>query len=747
MTFPEAQMSLLEAGASPVKFNDGAETLPESQLSPSETESCWLGLATDNRRLFDALQDGWLRPHPSDGQVVGIRAYARDRNLPDTGHPIHVQVKFDPAKLPELGIQVLHNKSWRPSCIKALEPTDQALYWPGALPTFAISELLVSTEEERARFTGMTKFASNLVLPEVPVKVSAGTGDCFDVEVSPPQVEVDISIPGDLDTIHGAIAMAVWGVPRIDPWLDILTISLDPKQSSLEELAGKVDAPWWRFPPWTQSQDNVNPEDFHDRLWLAAIKVFRNQGSGERINPRLLSKQIYDTASQGYPAESQGNEASKWLEQTNDILRAESIIHLQNWQSCPVGIAIQLVLTRPEPTNFKTWFKDMPQLPPAIAWSAAVLCGLLHGYRRLDCQFRGTTLQRELLSIHALRLSAYVEGLPDMSWPSVTASKPEWRKTSNGIVLSWDGKDFSIKTEKARGRWFGADFKNATIQKEAQKLTKELNWPCFTQDIILRDVQLPYSGSGTMQLLPGSDALIKVEGEVRIRLPENQGLEKNLDVAAFRHLISTEAGQLPNPPTFSADSETQFKQPEIPGLKYIPDFLSATEEDELIKIIDNQEWSTELKRRVQHYGWRYDYKARHIDPSMSLGPLPEWAAKLARRLASEGLVPMFPDQLIVNEYTADQGISSHVDSDSFADGVAMISLLESWGMVFRKKRPKDKIEKLLERRSATILTGEARYDWKHEIPKRKSEICGPGKKRKDRKRRISLTFRKVNYPT
>ena len=744
MIFPESQMSLLEAESSSAGFKNGTEMLPESQTSPLETESCWLGLATDNRRLFDAFQDGWLRPMPSDGQVVGIRSYARDKILDDSGHPIPVRVKFDVTKLPEFNIHVLRDKCWQLSYIKNLEPRDHALYWPSALPTFAISELLVSTEEERARFTGMAKFTSNVVIREELVKVGTVIKDCFDVDISPPKKAVGISIPKNLDAIHGAIAMAVWGIPRIDPWLDILTASLDLEQSSLEELTGKVDASWWQFPPWMKGLDNAMPNNLQDSLWLSATKVFRDYKNFGRINPQLLSKQIHDAVLQIYPAEGQYNEASKWLERTTGILRAESIITLQIWQNCPVGTAIQLVLNRPEPTNFRTWFDDMPELPPAIAWSAAVLCGLLHGYRNLDCQFRGTQLQSEILSIHALRLAASANGLPDVYWPSVTANKPEWRRTANRIVLSWNDNDFSTKTEKARGQWFSADFSDTFIRDEAQKLATKLNWPCVTQDIILKDVQIPYSGLGTIYTTI-QDSSLKVVGEVRIPLPENVKTEKKLNIDRFRYLISTEAGQPPKPPFSLSESEAQIHQPEIPGLKYIPDFLSTEEEEELVKIIDSHPWNTDLRRRVQHYGWRYDYKARRVDPSMFLGYLPEWAGKLARRLASEGLVPQLPDQLIVNEYTAEQGISSHIDSDSFADGVAMISLLESWGMVFRKKRKKNKIEKLLERRSATILCGEARYDWKHEIPKRKSEICGPGKKRKDRNRRISLTFRKVNY--
>ena len=118
---------------------------------------------------------------------------------------------------------------------------------------------------------------------------------------------------------------------------------------------------------------------------------------------------------------------------------------------------------------------------------------------------------------------------------------------------------------------------------------------------------------------------------------------------------------------------------------------------------------------------------------------------LARRLFDAKLVPNLPDQVIVNEYRKDQGIGRHVDSESFADGIAMISLRESWEMIFCDKRGKRKVNRILERRSVTVIEGKARYDWTHEIPKRKSEPVNPGKKypRRDRERRISLTFRKV----
>lgn len=49
-----------------------------------------------------------------------------------------------------------------------------------------------------------------------------------------------------------------------------------------------------------------------------------------------------------------------------------------------------------------------------------------------------------------------------------------------------------------------------------------------------------------------------------------------------------------------------------PDVRYFSDFLSR-EEEEAIKVrLDAGEWSNTLKRRVQHFGYLYDYKARTV---------------------------------------------------------------------------------------------------------------------------------------
>ena len=142
------------------------------------SEARWLGLATDHRRLFDALQDGWLRPlEPQTGILVGVDRYVAERRPDQEGHPIPVHLELDIAKLPESRVAAFRDGRWEARSIREIEASDTALYWPGVLPAFAIRGIMVSTEEERARLAGMARFVSNLMLPEEAVRIDPAPGD------------------------------------------------------------------------------------------------------------------------------------------------------------------------------------------------------------------------------------------------------------------------------------------------------------------------------------------------------------------------------------------------------------------------------------------------------------------------------------------------------------------------------------------------------------------------------------------
>lgn len=172
----------------------------------------------------------------------------------------------------------------------------------------------------------------------------------------------------------------------------------------------------------------------------------------------------------------------------------------------------------------------------------------------------------------------------------------------------------------------------------------------------------------------------------------------------------------------------------IDGLHYRKDYVAPEDEVELLARIDAQHWMMDLRRRVQHFGYRYDYRRGAVGPNDYLGPMPEWLSILAERL------PFEPDQAIVNEYMPGQGISTHVDAlNSFGPMIATVSLGSQCVMQF--KRAGHVRERLLERRSLLVLSGAAREHWAHAIQARKKDwIDGMTV---ERTRRVSVTFRTV----
>lgn len=180
----------------------------------------------------------------------------------------------------------------------------------------------------------------------------------------------------------------------------------------------------------------------------------------------------------------------------------------------------------------------------------------------------------------------------------------------------------------------------------------------------------------------------------------------------------------------------------IQGLKYIPNFIDKIEVTNFIESINAEPWLSDIRRRVQHYGYKYDYKARSIDYSMFIGKLPSWASKMAQRLFNERYISELPDQLIINEYESGQGIANHVDCEPcFGDTIISISLGSSCVMDFINVKTKQKVEVMLESGSLVVLQGEARHKWTHGIAQRKSDTFKGVKT--ERRLRISMTFRKV----
>ena len=186
--------------------------------------------------------------------------------------------------------------------------------------------------------------------------------------------------------------------------------------------------------------------------------------------------------------------------------------------------------------------------------------------------------------------------------------------------------------------------------------------------------------------------------------------------------------------------KTEPQTDPISGLVYRHDYITSVQEAELITTIDTQPWITDLKRRVQHYGYRYDYKARNVTGALHLGALPSWLLDYCQQLQSDGLFHSIPDQVIINEYEPGQGIASHIDCvPCFEETIASLSLGSNCLMDFTRGINKASI--LLEARSLVLLSGDARYKWKHGIASRKTDSYNGISNL--RSRRLSLTFRNV----
>ena len=179
------------------------------------------------------------------------------------------------------------------------------------------------------------------------------------------------------------------------------------------------------------------------------------------------------------------------------------------------------------------------------------------------------------------------------------------------------------------------------------------------------------------------------------------------------------------------------------GAVVVPDIVTEAEEERILLRISHAPWMTDLSRRVQHYGFRYNYRgpanSRH-DPA---APFPRWAEVVADRLAAyfDG---QRPEQCIVNEYRPGQGIGMHADHASFGPVVVSLSLGDAWTMNFRPRSARPYVREglasdetaLLPRRSALVLGGPARSAFMHGIDRAANAHRAAT--------RVSATFRTVS---
>lgn len=178
--------------------------------------------------------------------------------------------------------------------------------------------------------------------------------------------------------------------------------------------------------------------------------------------------------------------------------------------------------------------------------------------------------------------------------------------------------------------------------------------------------------------------------------------------------------------------------PDIPGLAYLPHYITPAEESALVAAIDAESWDVSWERRRQPYGASYgkDTGERRA--------IPDWGQAIAERMLRERISERPFDQMLVNEYLPGQGIAMHRDYEPFDRTVVSLSLLSPVVMDFRHANDGRRESMLLEPRSLLVLSDEARYEWEHGIARRKSDRRQGD--RMPRSRRLSVTFRMLKAP-
>ena len=164
-----------------------------------------------------------------------------------------------------------------------------------------------------------------------------------------------------------------------------------------------------------------------------------------------------------------------------------------------------------------------------------------------------------------------------------------------------------------------------------------------------------------------------------------------------------------------------FDASPIAGVILREEVVSEAEERELIRKCEMLDVSPfrfqgwEGKRLTRSFGWHYDFDRGQIAEAEAI---PSWLLK-AREKAARALgrdPPAFVQALVIR-YDPGAGIGWHRDRPQF-DEVIGVTLASEATLAFRRRREDgkfDRVKQPLHRRSAYLLSGEARSGWQHGI--------------------------------
>ena len=198
-----------------------------------------------------------------------------------------------------------------------------------------------------------------------------------------------------------------------------------------------------------------------------------------------------------------------------------------------------------------------------------------------------------------------------------------------------------------------------------------------------------------------------------------------------------------------------------PGFFYLDDYLNEYQLNNVHDWFNSDEIQESMEsvlgpdkpngRKVIHYGYKYDYTNAGSTAVLSkdTSPFPDMIQSLsesARNFLVYNCPNEYPEipidyfnQCIINRYLPGEGIGAHKDSKFFEEPIVCYTFGSTRSMEFNKDRMKHEV--ITTPGSIYLMTGDARFEWTHQMRKRKNDIIDG--KRTPRSTCFSITFRRV----
>ena len=477
------------------------------------------------------LSSEWLIPSKARPLILAREV---SNNQLDNGIEVWVNV----AKLPAINVHVFQEDSWCIDSLRTLKITTKYILWAEAIPLFSVEYFGVKNADRKEHYTAITKSFSNIDLPAQPITIKSSSSQKQPDDL--PDVVAKLLPPDDWDAFRGAASMAIWSVPAMAPWVELLieTLTTSKKVSSTE-----ISSQWWQFPLWEKS--TIDQKEWP--LWSAMISVLRKINLSDGWQPKIVFHSICEAAAL---FGSTGETLQRLSKKTLAILEDRARIDADFADIDLLGFTLQLLLLRPTPEGFVSWKNEIVRMPAIVWWTGATLSGLISGFRDLDVRFKGSHTARKLT---ALSVWAGLDDRILKYWPDVIQGKNTWRLNQGIFELMLDSEIYAKRNESSRSKWYSADLKDERTLGRAMELAKASGGDCVIKKISFNDAQIPFSGSGIL-CADTLKRIINIEGEISFNVTGDINVSEVLDVERFRLWVLNGriATRLSDPPASQA---------------------------------------------------------------------------------------------------------------------------------------------------------------------------------------------------